>query len=88
MQALKQKASAPVIFLVLGMIMGTLVGYVTRPAETAALRLGPLSVEVQSKPADLDDLTKNQKQHIATIALIGGVIGLGLGLAFQRGIKL
>jgi hypothetical protein len=88
MQVLKQKASAPIVFLLLGLIAGTLVGYATRPAETASLRLGPLSVEVQSKPADVDDLTKSQKQHIATIALIGGVIGLGLGFAFQRGIKL
>ncbi len=84
---LKQHALAPiiVIFLLLGLVAGALVGYETRPVEKAEIRLGPLNIEVQgNKPSARDELTSDQKQHIVTITLIGGVIGLGFGLALQR----
>ena len=87
MDVINRRTSASAVFLVLGLIAGGMVGYETRPAETAAIRLGPLNIEVQSKPRDQDKLTNDQKQHIAAIALIGGVIGLGFGFAFQRSIK-
>ena len=88
MDVLRRKANAPAVFLVLGLIAGGLVGYDTRPAESAAIRLGPLNIEVQGQPRDQDKLNNDQKQHIAIVALIGGVIGLGFGFALQRGIKL
>jgi hypothetical protein len=85
MGILKQQANTPVIFLLLGLIAGALIGYETRPAETSEIRIGPLNIEVQGKkPSERDALTGDQKQHIATITLIGGIIGLGFGYAVRR----
>ena len=89
MQILKQQANAPIVLLLLGLIAGALVGYETLPAETAEIRIGPLNIEVQGKkPSARDELTSDQKQHIATITVIGGIIGLGLGFALQRSTRL
>ena len=85
MRIAKQQANTPIVFLLLGLIAGALIGYETRPAETADIRIGPLNIEVQGKkPSARDKLTSDQKQHIATIMLIGGIIGLGFGFAVQR----
>ena len=35
-------------FLLIGLVIGGLAGYMTRPGETAEIRLGPLSVEVRN----------------------------------------
>jgi hypothetical protein len=35
-------------FLVIGLLIGGLAGYMTRPEETAEIKLGPLSVEVRN----------------------------------------
>ena len=35
-------------FLLIGLVIGGLAGYITRPEETAEIRLGPLSVEVRN----------------------------------------
>lgn len=78
-----------IVFLILGVIAGALVGYATRPAATSEIRIGPLAIEVQGKkPSAHDQLTDDQVNHIVTIALIGGVIGLVLGFATQRSFKL
>ena len=58
-----------VAFLVVGLLIGALAGYLTRP-ESAQIKLGPL--------------TSSQIQHIALITLVGGVVGLGLGFATGR----
>ena len=76
-----------VVFLLIGLIVGGLTGYLTRP-ETAEIRIGPLSLEVRGKNIPHDEggeLTSDQVQHIAIITLIGGMIGLGFGFALQRG---
>jgi hypothetical protein len=71
-----------VAFLVVGLLIGALAGYVTRP-ESAEIKLGPLSIEVKGNQIAHDNgpLTSSQVQHIAIIMLIGGAIGLGVGYA-------
>ncbi len=75
-----------VAFMVVGLLIGALAGYMTRP-ESAEIRLGPLSIEVKGNQVARDSgpLTSSQVQHIAIITLIGGAIGLGLGFATGRG---
>jgi len=74
-------------FLVVGLLIGALAGYLTRP-ETAEIKIGPVQIEVTGKGIARDrggELTSSQVQHIALITLIGGVIGLGFGYAVDRG---
>jgi hypothetical protein len=75
-----------VVFLLIGLLVGALAGYMTRP-ESAEIRIGPLQIEVTGKgiASRNDGLTSSQVQHIALITLIGGLIGLGLGYAVDRG---
>jgi len=74
-------------FLLIGLVIGGLAGYMTRPEETAEIRLGPLSVEVRNneRARGGGPLTSNQVQHIAIMTAIGGAIGLGVGFAVGRG---
>ena len=71
-----------VVFLIVGLLIGALSGYLTRP-ESTEIKLGPLSIEVKGNQVAHDNgpLTSSQVQHIAIITLIGGVIGLGVGFA-------
>ena len=71
-------------FLVIGLLIGGLAGYMTRPEETAEIKLGPLSVEVRNNERGSGPLTSNQVQHIAIMTAIGGAIGLGVGFATGR----
>jgi len=73
------------VFTVVGLLLGALCGYLTRP-ESAEIKLGPLSIEVKGNQAAHDNgpLTSSQMQHIAIITLIGGVIGAGLGFVAGR----
>jgi hypothetical protein len=86
MQLLQGRSNSMVVFLLIGLLVGALAGYMTRP-ESAEIRIGPLQIEVTGKgiASRNDSLTSSQVQHIALIALIGGVIGLGLGYAVDRG---
>jgi hypothetical protein len=86
MQLLQGRSNAMVVFLLIGLLVGALAGYMTRP-ESAEIRIGPLQIEVTGKgiASRNDSLTSSQVQHIALITLIGGVIGLGLGYAVDRG---
>ncbi len=70
------------ILLLIGLIVGGLVGYGSRP-PAAEIRLGPVSIQVTGPGAN-GELTTGQMQHIALIALLGAVLGLGLGLAAAR----
>ncbi len=75
-----------IAFTVVGLLIGGLAGYMTRP-ESAEIKFGPLSIEVKGNQVARDSgpLTSSQVQHIAIIAAIGGVIGLVLGFATGRG---
>ena len=72
-------------FLVVGLLVGALAGYLTRP-ESAEIKLGPLSIEVKGDriARDSGPLTSSQIQHIAIITAVGGLIGFGLGFATGR----
>ena len=74
-----------VAFAVVGLLIGALSGYLTRP-ESAEIKFGPLNIEVKGNQVARDNgpLTSSQVQHIAIITLIGGIIGLGLGFAADR----
>ena len=75
-----------IAFTVVGLLIGALAGYMTRP-DSAEIKFGPLSIEVKGNQVARDNgpLTSSQVQHIAVIAAIGGVIGLVLGFASGRG---
>ena len=74
-----------VAFAVVGLLIGALAGYLTRP-ESTEIRLGPLKIEMTGDQVARDNgpLTSKQVQHFALITLIGGAIGLGLGFASSR----
>ncbi len=74
-----------VVFTVVGLLVGALAGYLTRP-QSAEIRLGPLSIEVTGDRAARGGgpMTSSQMQHVALITLIGGAIGLGLAFATGR----
>ena len=74
-----------VAFLVVGLLIGALSGYLTRP-ESAEITLGPLNIEVKGDRVARGNgpLTSSQMQHIAIITALGGAIGLGLGFATGR----
>jgi hypothetical protein len=76
-----------VFLLVLGVIIGGVIGYATRP-EIAEIRIGKLNIEISGKGVGRHnggEITSEQWKHIAIFALIGGVLGLGLGFAMERG---
>ena len=75
-----------VVFTVVGLLVGALAGYLTRP-ESAEIRLGPLNIEVTGDRAARGGgpMTSSQMQHVAIITLIGAAIGLGLAFATGRG---
>jgi hypothetical protein len=74
-----------IAFLVVGLLVGALSGYLTRP-ESAEIKLGPVSIEVKGNQVARGGgpLTSSQVQHIAIIMLIGGAIGLALGFALGK----
>jgi len=72
-------------FLLIGLVIGGFAGYMTRPEETAEIRVGPLSLEVRNdERARGGPLTSKQVQHIAIMTAIGGAIGMGVGFAAGR----
>jgi hypothetical protein len=74
-----------IVFLVIGLLVGALAGYLTRP-ESAEIKLGPIKLEVSGNRAARGDgpLTSSQIQHIAILTAIGGAIGFGLGFAMGK----
>jgi hypothetical protein len=77
--------NARVSLLIAGLIIGGLVGYLTRPAATE-ITLGPLSIEVQGDRAaeGSGPLTSGQWQHIGIFTAVGGLIGLAGGFVAGR----
>ncbi len=72
-----------VSLLFLGLLLGGIVGWVTRPTATE-INLGPLHAEVQSDHGagaqDTGPLTDGQIEHIAIYTVVGGVIGALAGM--------
>ena len=67
-------------------MVGGLTGYLTRP-EAAEIKIGSFSLEVQGdSPAGTrgGSLTTGQLQHIGIFAVIGVVLGLGIGFVADR----
>ena len=77
--------NAKLLLLVAGLLIGGLIGYVTRP-EAAEINIGPLQIEVQgSQPAQGNGpMTSGQTRHVLIYVVIGGIIGLGLGVIADR----
>ena len=78
--------NSKVALLLLGLIVGGIVGYATRP-ESAEIKIGGTSIEFSDNKVSTGSssaLTSGQGQHIALYAVIGGVIGLLAGFAADR----
>ncbi|HEY2425683.1 MAG TPA: hypothetical protein VGI09_07280 [Pseudolabrys sp.] len=75
-----------IAFLLIGLVIGGLAGYMTRPEETTEIKLGPLSLEVRNdeRARGGGRITSKQAQHIAIMTALGGVIGLGVGFAVGK----
>jgi hypothetical protein len=81
----RRRQNVMVVLAVIGLVAGAMIGYLTRP-EIVEMRIGPMNIEVRgSGPARGGEMTSGQVQHVAIVTLIGGLIGLGLGFAVQRG---
>ncbi|UMY15590.1 hypothetical protein MMB17_12570 [Methylobacterium organophilum] len=80
--------NAKVVLLLVGLVVGGLVGFLTRPQATE-IKLGPLSVEVQDRDSTADarggELTTGQLQHVGIYAVIGAIVGFGAGFLADRG---
>lgn len=74
-----------VILLVIGLLVGSLIGYMTRP-ESADIKVGPIQLNVQTDQtaAPGDAVTSGGWQHIGIFAVIGALVGLGAGFAMDR----
>lgn len=83
---LRQRANATVTYAIIGILIGGLAGYLTRP-ESAEIRIGPVQIEITGKGVDRNggSLTSSQTQHILLVGLIGGLIGVGFGFMVDRG---
>ncbi len=77
--------NAKALLLIVGLVVGAVAGYVTRP-ESTELTIGPFNIEVETdKRAKAEGpITSGQWQHIAIFTAIGGVIGLAAGFAVGR----
>jgi hypothetical protein len=84
--ARKKQANPLVVFLVIGLFVGAVAGYLTRP-ESAEIRLGPVNIEVTGNQVARGGgtLTGSQLRYIAMVTLIGGALGLALGYGIKSG---
>ena len=84
--ARKQQPSPVVVFLAIGIFVGAIAGYLTRP-ESAEIRLGPVNIEVTGNQVAHGNgpMTGAQLRYIAMVTLIGGALGLALGYGVKSG---
>ena len=72
-------ANSRVALIVLGVLVGGVVGYVTRP-QAAELRIGGASIEFEDTARTASDtstaLTTGQLRRVFIFALGGGIVGL------------
>lgn len=78
--------NSKVVFLLIGLVAGGLVGWLTRP-QAAEISILGMKVEVQgdqaAAPGD-KTLTSGQTQHVAIFAAVGALLGFGIGFAADR----
>ena len=74
--------NAKVLCLVLGVVAGGLVGWLTRP-QVAEIRLPGIDIKVQGE-GPRGGLTSEQTRHIGIAAVVGAIIGLGVGFVADR----
>jgi hypothetical protein len=78
--------NAKIILLVVGVLAGGLIGWLTRPQAAEISVLG-MQIEVQgdkaASPRD-QTMTSGQTQHVAIFAAVGALIGFGLGFVADR----
>jgi hypothetical protein len=84
--ARKTQTNPVIVFLAIGLFVGVLAGYLTRP-ESADIRIGPISIEVTGDKAARGSgpMTGSQMRYIAMVTLIGGALGLALGYGVKSG---
>jgi hypothetical protein len=80
------QVSPLVVFLAIGLFVGAIAGYLTRP-ESADIRIGPISIEVTGDKAARGSgpMTGSQMRYLAMVTLIGGALGLALGYGVKSG---
>lgn len=71
-----------IICLLLGLIAGGLIGFATKP-PVAVVTIPVINLQVKTE-APQGELTNRQTQHIALWAIIGAVIGFGVGFVAER----
>jgi F0F1-type ATP synthase assembly protein I len=83
---LRKRANATITYAIIGLLIGALAGYLTRP-ESAEIRIGPVQIEITGKGIDSGggSLTSDQLQHVLLVGLIGGLLGVGFGFLVDRG---
>lgn len=74
--------SLKVLCLLLGLVAGGIVGWLTRP-QVAEIRLPGIDIKVQGERPG-GGLTSEQARHVALVALVGGIIGIGVGFVADR----
>lgn len=78
--------NSKVALLILGLLVGGVAGYLTRP-QAAEIRIGGASIEFSDNKVSTSSsgsLTSGQSQHILLYAVFGGVIGLLAGFVADR----
>ncbi len=80
-------ANTRLALLILGVLVGGVVGYVTRP-QAAEIRLGGASFEIEDTSRSASDdggaLTTGQLRRVFVFAVAGGVVGLLAGVLADR----
>lgn len=71
-----------IICLLLGIVAGGLVGFVTKP-PTAQVTIPGINLQIKTE-APQGELTNRQFNHIALCAVIGAIVGLGIGFVADR----
>jgi len=71
-----------ILCLVLGLVAGGITGWLTRP-QVAEIRLPGIDIRVQGE-SSRGGLTSEQSRHIALAAVVGAIIGLGVGFVADR----
>ncbi|GLK68889.1 hypothetical protein [Hansschlegelia plantiphila] len=78
--------NAKILLLVIGLVVGGLAGWLTRP-QAAEISILGMKVEVQgdkaAAPGD-DTMTTGQTQHVAIFAAVGALLGFGIGFIADR----